>query len=397
MGKGGIQRMKRSEHFSGNAPHAPITRTVLAHLAAFVTAGIVLNLGFYLVAIRSIDPDPAGSLREKLASYREHATEFDLVFVGDSRTYCAMHPDIIDGRLGTHSINLARWAHWFPTQYAQFRDLVPLLPEGTVVVWSVGHQNFRPINEQININYPIGVGNVPDYLRQGYPLSRLSDNLLQYNPLLNLAGWLPRLRDKIDSQLDRVVWAEPGGGDSAQQLSPDVLEAIERVESDPLTARWELIKNGDQVTSIAIYKRNGAYSRVELTPDFFRHKQAEGLAEDGSHLSVDPAGVGAAEEYWNQFVAILALFEAHGVQLIVNELEEAPHQYRSEALRDEFRNFMRETVEPEVLRHGFDYVRVDFDSLEDADYFDYNHLNSRGIGTYSTMLIENLRPYLGTN
>jgi hypothetical protein len=32
MGKGGIQRMKRSEHFSGNAPHAPITRTVLAQL-----------------------------------------------------------------------------------------------------------------------------------------------------------------------------------------------------------------------------------------------------------------------------------------------------------------------------------------------------------------------------
>ena len=46
----------------------------------------------------------------------------------------------IDPLLGTHSINLSYWAHWFPTQYPSFQDLVPRLASGATVNFRVGYR-----------------------------------------------------------------------------------------------------------------------------------------------------------------------------------------------------------------------------------------------------------------
>ena len=59
-----------------------------------------------------------------------------------------------------------------------------------------------------------------------------------------------------------------------------------------------------------------------------------------------------------------------------------------------WRALMREQVRPEVERRGFVYLRADLDRLDDADYFDHNHLNSRGIATYSRLLAPLLAPLL---
>jgi hypothetical protein len=368
--------------------------TLLRYGTGCLSAWVILNLSFFALKTNVVVPTPFGGLREKLASYRLHAETYDLVFVGDSRTYCAMHPDLVDPRLGTRSINLARWGHWFPTQHAQFRDLLPLVPRQATVVWSVGHLNFERINERINTAYPIGLAQAPDYLQLGHPAHRLTENLIYYNPVTNLFGRLPQLRQKVEDALGRTVWtsgsAERHPGPAAEQAAA----IVDRIRDHPQTAGWEVLYDGGQVTSLAIFKTNGAYYRIELDPAFFRGKQREDAQTKKAVAQSSTPEYEPDAAYWNQFLAILDLFETHDIRLIVNELEEAPHQYATEEVRDRIRRFMRLRVRPEVERRGFRYVRVDLDRLTDGDYFDYNHLNSRGIAKFSTMLAHALAPRL---
>jgi anti-anti-sigma regulatory factor len=100
---------------------------------------------------------------------------------------------------------------------------------------------------------------------------------------------------------------------------------------------------------------------------------------------------------WQIFVELLRTFKQNGVNLIVNEFEEAPHAYDSSESREVSRRFMREIIEKRVREEGSAYVRVDFNKLHDDDYFDWNHLNSKGAGTFIPMLANELRPYLARN
>ena len=40
------------------------------------------------------------------------------------------------------------------------------------------------------------------------------------------------------------------------------------------------------------------------------------------------------------------------------------------------------------------YVRVDWRAFSDSDYFDYNHLNSQGIGKFTPQFAAHVKPYL---
>lgn len=109
-------------------------------------------------------------VQAKIDHYRRHRDDYDVIFVGDSRTYCGISPTELDPLLGMRSFNVSTLAHWFPTQFASFQDLLPYVPQDTVVVWSIGHQNFHRVGAgEVNSTYPIGVRNVPRYLRWGYP------------------------------------------------------------------------------------------------------------------------------------------------------------------------------------------------------------------------------------
>ena len=65
-----------------------------------------------------LEPNSAGStnLVNRHAWYAGHRNDYDLVFLGDSRTYCGVHAERIDALLGTNSINLAAFSNWLPTQ-----------------------------------------------------------------------------------------------------------------------------------------------------------------------------------------------------------------------------------------------------------------------------------------
>ena len=78
--------------------------------------------------------------------------------------------------------------------------------------------------------------------------------------------------------------------------------------------------------------------------------------------------------YWRLFEESLAVLARSGARVVVNEMEEAGYVYGHPIIREKWRQFMRERVQPIVEAHGFRYVRADFNRYADADYFDYNHL-----------------------
>jgi hypothetical protein len=348
----------------------------------------------------------SGTAWEKVKYYLPRAKQFDLVFVGDSRTLCAFDTALYDGMLGTHSINLATWAHWFPTQYPQFQDIVDAIPKGATLVWSIGYVNFRQIHEQVNQQYPLGARNALRYLRLGYSWHGIEDNLLSFGVRYSAAGYVPGLRafamrgswharteDFFSRRIIGKAAPPPPKAYSPERLAVNAKRAADAIalyRSLPDTEDIDPNKVGPLVTSITIVKKGGSSTRVELEPEFFREKQREAAASD---KPVPDQPFEAQREYWNTFGAILDLFASRGVHLVVNEIEEAPYHYKDPKARAYYRDFMKK-VKAEVLRRGIPYTHADFDALSDADYFDYNHLNSIGISKYARLVAPLIEPWL---
>lgn len=366
-------------------------RRVLAHLAWFSLFFLVfLAIGsgafsFYL-------PSPTGSPGEKMAYYGRHRSDYDLLFLGDSRTYTNLQPDLVDPILDTRSLNLSAFAYWFPTQVPGFEKLAAMIPGKTTVVWSLGHQNFFPVFKTVNERYPIGILNVPRYLSWGFTPGQILPNLLYYNPAAGIMGHGAGVRKKIeDLRLFPLVppraaaLPPPPTGEPA---SPSAL--LDAYRRDPAVVSAGLLEREGRVTSLEILKKRGSYLRVEVDRGYHRRKQRE----HSDKVRVHSGKIEPDEAYWSCFLAILDAFRKAGVNLVVNEFEEAPQQYQSRAEQERWRSFMRETVQPEVESRGFSYIRVDFDLFPPADYFDYNHLNSDGVSRFTPLFADLLAPHL---
>ena len=383
-------------------PTAPMVdaRTVVSYIGWFLLFS--LALGFLVRARVNLLLLPSGSVmrkydgfdgydgvRRKSLYYEAHASEYDLVFAGDSRTYCGTDPYVIDSALGTSSFVLATFSHWLPTQYPNYQDIVAKVPRGTTVVWSIGHVNFEHVHDTEHLTYPIGVANIPRYLKWGYSWNRIGENALGLLPGLDLFAHRVSFRAKFDAVFDRLL------------VSPKVREArpapdtrladtvIAENTGAPHVINVEPIVRDGAVTSVAVLTDRGNLRRVEVDSAFHRAKQEEAAAK----VIVQGKTFVGAPELWKTFLAILDLFEAHSINLVVNEFQEAPFNYRNPHNREVFDAFMS-TVRKEVERRGIPYVKVDFSQLTDSDYFDYDHLNSSGIPKYSKMLSELVRPHL---
>ncbi len=424
-----------------------VGRLLLLYLTPF-SAVFLLLFGLASLVTRAT-PDVAGRLPQKLAYYQQHASEFDLVFIGDSRTFCGIHPMLIDPLLGSRSLNLSSFANWFPTQYPLVQDLIPILAPGTTVVWSIGHQNLFPVGGPIHDVYPVGVKNVARYLRWGYDWRVLAPNLINAHPLSMFIGMLDRrvISEKnrtvvsIEQALQRklsgtsraatpTVTTAPASG-SGVSNAPQAVPAVNPRPSSPVpglppatlltgplasqkqaltdyyrtqsvVSRVQVFDDGGRLTSVALSANRGGHIRIELDPDYYRKiQQDDWQRRYGRFAPLDTGwadGIALptemAAEYVATFEATLDAFQQAGVDLIINEIEEAPYTYGHPHLRQRWRNWMREYVEPMVQQRGFTYVRADLDGLTDADYFDYNHLNSVGIIKYAPRLADALRPVL---
>lgn len=360
------------------------------------TLGLISALLFLAKEQRRWAPDPAGDLPGKTAYYLLHAQEFDLVLLGDSRTYCALHPEFLDPLLGTHSLNLAHWAHWLPTQLPQFQDLAAHIPAGTTVVWSISEGNF--FRSIIYDKYPIGLRNVQRYRDLGIPLETLVPNLGSFNPLLFLYEKRGTLNERIQLALQRPLRAGASASVAASAqgtgTATDVLAPV-RGHYAGLTPQpaYELVSSKDRPVAVALHMPKGGYLLEELDHEHFRTLREQfrraGRPEIAGEedRAIDPAR-------WSLFLIALDTLRQAGCHVVVNIMEEAPLRYYSPQEHASWRAFMDGPVRREVLARGFGFLHLDLSTLANEHYFDNAHLNVAGVQLYTAFFAEALRPYL---
>ena len=338
-----------------------------------------------LVALLRPAVDLAGHLASKTAAYQLDADRFDLVILGDSRTYCAFHPPYLQELLGYQGANLASWSHWLPTQYAQIRDLVDEIPEQATVVWSVGYQNFRLCTGCTPAAYPISKDTQAFFQHLDVPAQAYADNvqLSQLNHgsrRLNTA----RLPEIYEAAVDWLM--QPMGAPAAASSVLSTEERVAHLRERADVAYAKLVYAAGKPTSIEVRFRSGGYERTELDPAFFREQQhAHSGVRDGLELQA---------AYVELFEAILDLFAERDLRVIVNIMEESPHIYANRDVQLTQRRLMDTRIRQAVEARGFAYVRIDWDRVASDEYFDYNHLNRRGARHFMTQFADRIKPLL---
>ena len=365
---------------------------------------IILGISITMMCVSSFlfvsvgDPSEA-DIQTRVKSYISNPYNYDLIFLGDSRTYCAFHPFLLDRRLGVRSLNLSQWSNWLPTQYAIVDDIISEIPLSTKVVWSIGHQNFNA--SRIRSVYPISARRIPIYLRLGFSYSDLSENILAFNPATWMYAHRARIRIEIENRLSNVNIKIPYVGSKMKDLSSqDINHMRDSTISEnetPTTlvdlhsnilSRRSFYDDSGNITSIGYRLRGGSYLRHEVNPGYYRNRQ---IAATNTSAEVESESLefNVDERMWRIFIVILERLSERGVTFVVNELQEAPYTY-SETTRKSTQKFLREKVKPEVEKFGGQYISVDFSELENKYYFDYNHLNSIGVMKYTELFAEKI-------
>ncbi len=341
---------------------------------------------------------------EKQRFFRQYGHTFDLIFIGDSRTYCGIHPDIMDSYLGTNSVNMAAFSHWFPTQLPYYQDIVKHIKPGATVVLTIGHQNFTR-SGKVQSRYPIKLKNLPAYLFWGYPIEELAENLLYFNPLTQIVAKRQEMHQSLYSFLDQPLAGfansettelEPAAmANNAQSRVAKQNDLVQLYKKDPNVHSVEFPEeSGEVIHSVALLRSQGSYSRVELDHAYFRQKQKQnhdGLVGKSKKIDYE---FHALPQYMSNFKAILKLFKDNKINLIVNDIQEAPNQYADKTMQQSYMNYMTDVVKPIVSSYGFPFIRVEQSDFTDDKYFDYNHLNSEGGAIYDARLAQQLKPFL---
>ncbi len=429
----------QAPHDCVDAERSPrrIVIRVFQHLGLILVIATAFSTSWSLATFAVPEPIAGGDqeLPNRFAYYKAHRDDFDLLFLGDSRSYCGIHPERIDPLLGSRSINLSSFANWFPTQYAEAKQVAAIVPQRTTVVLTTGQRNFSCIGT-IQRVFPIDIPTALLYTTMEIPREGLWDNVFFYNPYLHFwsvrgeihesfLNWtrarLPRLAPEA-ARTARPAPAPPATVErgsleipTAALLAPpvnlsvlnprikdrhsipaEVATIVRRFGSDPQVTHVDVTEEGGRITSVIAFYRGGGYYRTEVDHAFFRERQQG--APRASEVEVGPTGNLSVRpplpDCLGLFDRILEEFQHRGVKVIINEIDEAPYVFGSPENRRAFREVMQTIVRPMVEARGFPYVTTDQDRLQNDDYFDYNHLNSSGIEKYTPMLADVLRPLL---
>jgi hypothetical protein len=344
-------------------------------------------------------PSPGGdnALASKTEYYLQHRDEFNVIFLGDSRTYCGIHPAIVDEVAGSKSYNLAAFSNWLSTQYALVVDIAPKVPKNTVVVISVGYQNVRFDYDQLLVQrvYPIGFEDAFALIWMGFRGPGIWDNVFYYSSFAHILAQRAELRSLLLQALGQPARRLlPFSSAAAANLPSEIVRPPSTAANDveavdaalratygtlPGVTAMNIVRENGVLNSIVLLTNGGTYYRIEITPEYFRAKQREMFPHLYSDVDARAQLVpGPATSALRIFQAMLGRLKAQRLRVIVNEVEETPRFYGNQITRQRHRDHMDAHVRPIVERMGFSYLRINWDELTDADYFDYNHLNSVG-------------------
>ena len=344
---------------------------------------------------------PLNVLMTKKRFYLVNKKHFNTLYFGDSRTYFNIDCQMMDARLGTRSYNLAAITHWLPSQYLQLRDLLPSIPAGTTVVWSIGHNLFDNHHEATpNHIYPADGSETWDFLRMGYSIGDYWSNLLLFRVLVPYADYFPggliyynreRYWEELKTFLAGAVQPVKDGPEESGKGYKNMEEYLKikrAFHGRDGVLQVGLESRGRTIINAVIRKAQGNVLFHELESAYFREKQR-------THRRVEHvrSGFRPSKKYWNTFREMLDLMERSGVRVIVNEFEEAPYIYGDQETRREYDAFMG-TVRNYVEARGIPYIRIDQSRLPDDFYFDSDHFNSKGVMWYDPLLVEALKAHL---
>lgn len=328
------------------------------------------------------------SIMSRIAYYKDNTDKYNLIFLGDSRTYCGIHPEVIDPLIGTKSVNLSSFSNWMMTQYQLVKDVIDDIPPNTTVVLSVGYEVFVPIH--VDINYPITIPTAIKYELMGLNPKGLWKNVFYFKPFSYGTLNFGTIHDKIIADLNLKPSYPASAAAIPEQPAPQAwVNQFERMKTKPNVLAATLDHFEGKPISITAYMQGGGYYRTELDHKFFRGNQKPVPTDENA--AIPPLD----ERYLKIFADILDLFKEHKINLVINEIEQAPYIYdHSQKVRKKYQNVMDKQVASLVRQRGFPYIRTDLYKLTDSDYFDYNHMNSTGIEKYDPMLARKLAPHI---
>ena len=361
-------------------------------------------LAFFLKADHPSDPLPSVKKDTmtitKTKYFVKNRDHFNCVFIGDSRTFQAIDPQVIDHFLGTSSYNLGGAANWFETQYAQLSDILPTLSQDTIVVWSIGHNNFASPYNYVTASYPLRWSQLLLYWRYGFSWNELKGNFFTYHLIGPYARWIPglsvykartdyyeALKEKIDLPVVSPHADFPKHKTEVRQMPNFFKFSIvyrEMMENKGVS-KVSTVTGGDKITGALIYKNRGVLLLMELDPEYFLQKKME-----EERLPVLEETFRPDPRYLKLFDAILDLFQKYKIRVVVNEFEYAPYAYGNSENYEKYNVFMKSIAE-RVEKRNIPYVRVFRMLFNDDDYYDVNHLNYSGAEKYSAWLAKALK------
>lgn len=360
---------------------------------------------------------------------RIEAGDYNVLYLGDSRSYCNIQNDMVEKKLfpGVSSLNLSHFGVWFPIQYRLFKELIPIIrnQKNITVVWTINPDNFRRIDYGtqkenqwwVASMYSIDLETVYEFWKMGYPLRRLIDEYIlspnSFFPKLwqKTNEWRQKLEEPIYLPFILTDYKPKQGSTIASQPvyskrtdktiqyghTEKVNQIIRFYEEQPGTLIIKPVENEKkEITSIEIVRSGGSYYRIEITPEFFREKQSASRTRISNVYSARPVVkcVEIAPPHFNLFLKILKLCKDNNINLIINEFHKAPFNYVSNEHKNVCYSFMSDIVKKETEKNGFSYIAVDYDIFEDSDFFDADHMNSKGGDKLAPMLAEKLYPLL---
>lgn len=346
----------------------------------------------------------------KVNTYLAGRKMYNMLFVGDSRTYTDIQPRVTDLVTMRKSYNLASFGLWMPVQYLEFRDVFPKVPQGTVIVWSLSHHNFNPVGERwwIPGQYAFGLFDFVQYAFDGYPLRRILREYEEapYSPADLVVGLRKKLLPSPQTVMWRTPWLHRGvmaaasapGGERAAVPRPSVPSAAElnrtaaeqimrRLKEDHQVISITPVMQDGIINSVETTRSDGGYDRIIVDRAFFKQQQSKLWPPHPGGDIV--CSVVANDVYMKTFTRILDLISKYRLRVIVNYIEDAPGSWPSEADRRCARQFIVRSIEQMLRRRGIAFIAPDFYPLihESNDfYFDNSHLISEGAAKYSKAL-----------
>jgi hypothetical protein len=287
-------------------------------------------------------------------------------------------------------------AHWFETQYSQFKRVLPLLENRDIkVVWTISHEMFgslsKPIenhqaDEMIQTFY-LDIFDYFEYLSIGFDNSDIFDNLLL--KYLN-SNFILFVREQIQSSFKGLLNRDLILKTEVEIGSSKTVDYQGYLDEYPDYFDYRFISGqGLSNAMFYIYRKNGHLACVELESDYLRESQQKSAKEV---LRVEKEA--QLKFYENSkkeklFEKILKLFKEYHIDLIVNIYYDAPYHYTEKSSKVFFNKMS--SVEKRVREYGFKAVSISPDKMLDRDFFDSNHLNAKGSKKYSKLLSKEIK------